>query len=334
MPVRPLRMTCGKTSLMGNEEGASRWQIAGRSVRGASHERSGLPNQDAIHWLPESGSGAAAVLAVADGHGSARYTRSHIGARLAVETSTRVIFDFLDSQSQIANASLTKRTAEEWLPKALARTWLAAVSEHLEAHPLAETDLDAVARKDFAAKPMSAASQSLVYGATIIAAAVTQTFVLYLQLGDGEILTVSRQGEVSQPLPKDYRLFANETTSLCSDDAWRDFRVSFRSNSDEPPALILLATDGYPNSFRHESGFLKVGSDILATIREEGLDKVKDSLEQWLRDSTQAGSGDDVTLGLLYFPGAAAVDNEKQVNGPEAAESSLANHRVIDESDS
>jgi serine/threonine protein phosphatase PrpC len=299
---------------MGNQEGASQWQVAGQSVRGASHERSGRPNQDAIHWLPASGAGDSVVLAVADGHGSARYTRSHIGAQLAVEISTRVIFDFLGSQSQIANASLTKRTAEEWLPKALARNWLAAVSEHLEAHPLGEAELDAVSRKDVAAAPMSNSSQTLVYGATIIAAAVTETFVLFLQLGDGEILTVSRQGEVSQPLPRDYRLFANETTSLCSDDAWRDFRVSFRTNADEPPALILLATDGYPNSFRHESGFLKVGSDILETIRAEGLDIVKNNLEQWLRDSTHAGSGDDVTLGVLYLTEASDVEAEKKVN--------------------
>ena len=53
------------------------------------------------------------------------------------------------------------------------------------------------------------------------------------------------------------------------------------------------------NSFRDEAGFLKVGPDILNTIRAEGLGQVKDNLERWLSDSTRAGSGDDVTLGIL-----------------------------------
>jgi hypothetical protein len=238
------------------------------------------------------------VLAVSDGHGSARYSRSHIGARLAVETATQVISNFLANQLPVKNASLTKRTAEDWLPKAVARAWHDAVAEHQQSDPIAPPEVDALAGKNTADRH-STADSSLAYGATIIAAAVTQSFVLYLQLGDGEILTVSEQGEVSQPLPRDDRLFANETTSLCAEDAWRDFRVSYRSNSDQPPALILLATDGYPNSFRHQSGFLKVGSDILEMIRQDGLDQVKNSLDQWLSDSTQAGSGDDVTLGIL-----------------------------------
>jgi hypothetical protein len=34
-------------------------------------------------------------------------------------------------------------------------------------------------------------------------------------------------------------------------------------------------------------------------IQEHGLAQVKDSLAGWLSDSTRAGSGDDVTLGII-----------------------------------
>jgi serine/threonine protein phosphatase PrpC len=275
---------------MDSEQGAPHWQVVGKSVRGAAHERSGLPNQDAIHWLPAAGCGLAVVLAVADGHGSARYPRSHCGARLAVETATRIIYDFLDSHAAVQNLSLTKRTADEWLPGALVRAWLAAVEDDLHDNPLADEELRALA---------SDAVAGTAYGATMLAAAVSETFVLYLQLGDGDILTVSETGAVLRPLPRDDRLLGNETTSLCSNAAWREFRLSFQPISKAPPALILLTTDGYPNSFRDESGFFKVGSDILEIVRNEGLEKVDANLEGWLRDSTLAGSGDDVTLGLL-----------------------------------
>jgi len=261
---------------------SNQWQVAGQSVRGAVHERNGLPNQDAIHWLPAAGYGSSMVLAVADGHGSARYSRSHLGAGFAVESSVQLVQEFLESQAGAGNLSLIKDATEEWLPRALVRKWVELVGVHLNSDPGGEPEGSVIA-----------------YGATLLVTAVTEQFALYLQLGDGEILTVSESGEVTRPLTKDDRLFGNETTSLCAPDAWRDFRVSFQSFNQSPPALILLSTDGYPNSFRHESGFFKVGSDILNMIRENGLSFIKENLGGWLSDSTNAGSGDDVTLGIL-----------------------------------
>jgi serine/threonine protein phosphatase PrpC len=258
-----------------------------------------MPNQDAICWLPASGAGASVVLAVADGHGSARYFRSHIGASLAVATAAELIQDFLAGQTNAENLSVIKRAAEEWLPGALVRAWLAAVGDHVKENPLSEDELNALQRGHGDAPHPAEQRAAVAYGATVLVAGVADAFVLYLQLGDGEILTVTDRGEVSKPLAKDDRLFANETTSLCTPEAWRDFRVGFQPITGAQPALILLATDGYPNSFRDESGFLKVGSDMLEIIRAEGLGSVKEKLESWLADSTNAGSGDDVTLGIL-----------------------------------
>jgi serine/threonine protein phosphatase PrpC len=260
------------------------WRVVGRSVRGATHERNGLPNQDAIHWLPASGRGLSAVLAVADGHGSPRYSRSHIGAALAVERGAQLVAEFLASQGDVENLSVIKHAAEEWLPRALVRNWSEAVNEHLKKDPLME---------------QPGVESSVAYGATLLIAAVTERFICYLQLGDGDILTVNDRGEVSRPLAKDERLLGNETTSLCAADAWRDFRVNFQPLTQSHPALVLLATDGYPNSFRDDSGFFKVGSDLLQMIREHGLARVEADLAGWLLDSTRAGSGDDVTLGIL-----------------------------------
>jgi serine/threonine protein phosphatase PrpC len=284
---------------MAVDKHTARWRVIGQSVRGATHERAGLPNQDAIHWLPESGLGLPLILAVADGHGSHRSFRSETGARLAVETAAQVISDFLRGQTQTENLSMTKRAAEEWLPTALVRRWLEAVSRHLSAHPLSADELTPPLDVHGTSRQDVPANLPVAYGTTILAVAVAASFILYLQLGDGEILTVSEDGEVTRPLPKDERLFANETTSLCSPDAWRDFRVCFQVVSNTPPALILLSTDGYSNSFHDEQGFLKVGSDILEMIRADGLAMVNDHLESWLTESTYAGSGDDVTLGLI-----------------------------------
>jgi hypothetical protein len=287
------------------EEHPEGWRAAGLSVRGATHARRGLPNQDAIHWSPAAGIGLPLILSVADGHGSTRYFRSGVGARLAVETTVAVVRAFIDGHRHVNNPSMLKHTAEEWLPKRLVRGWREAVAAHICEHPLAAHELDSFENYYGAsARQLTDTDLLRAYGATLLAAAVTPTFVLYLQLGDGNILAVSDAGEVTTPLPPDERLFANETTSLCTEEAWRDFRVGFRPISNTPPALILISTDGYPNSFRDEAAFYKVGSDLLDIIRANGFDRVEEELESWLTESTYAGSGDDVTLGVMCRAGA------------------------------
>ena len=288
------------------------WCIIGESVRGASHERANIPNQDAIQWLPEKGDSLPLILCISDGHGSAKYFRSDVGARLAVDTAVEVIRDFLNGQADITNLSIIKRTAEEKLTQALAHRWREAVSSDIAAHAFTSDEIDLLKGKEATSSPSSNEDMKnkalaevnttfghLAYGATLLCAVVTSNFILYLQLGDGDILTVSEKGDVTRPLTGDERLFANETTSLCSREAWRDFRVGFQVMSGEPPALILLSTDGYANSFRNEAGFLKVGSDLLEMIRTDGLESISENLETWLAEASHVGSGDDVTLGLI-----------------------------------
>ena len=263
--------------------------------------RADLPNQDAIGWLPESGTGLPLVLAVSDGHGSARCFRSDVGARLAVETATQVTQEFLESLPESLNLSAIKRWAEENLPRAIVHRWRDRVADDIFARPLPKADLDRLeANEDVSKRRQVVLDPLLAYGATLLTVLVTESFILYLQLGDGDILTVSEAEDVSRPpLPADERLFANETTSLCSRDAWREFRSHFQVLSGSPPALILVSTDGYANSFRDEAGFLQVGADLLALIRADGLDAVHESLETWLSEASREGSGDDVTLGIL-----------------------------------
>jgi hypothetical protein len=175
------------------------------------------------------------------------------------------------------------------------------VADHVSVHPLTGAELDRLeAQKGISRQRQIILEPIFAYGATLLVVLVVEPFILYLQLGDGDILTVSEAGEVGKaPLPADERLFANETTSLCTRDSWRDFRAHFQVISGSPPALILVSSDGYDNSFRDEAGFLQVGADILEMIRAEGLETVAESMETWLTEASQQGSGDDITLGIL-----------------------------------
>ena len=278
----------------------SSWWVIGRSVRGASHARTGLPNQDAIGWIQIQDADRRLIVAVSDGHGSPKYFRSDVGSRIAIKTALVLGQEFLDGQPDMKNLSAIKRTAEERLPQEMARRWTEAVKSHIEANPLSDEELGELEKADGpTARESIAANPVRAYGATIVIAIVEESFILYLQLGDGDILLVTDTGEVKRPLANDERLFANETTSLGSQNSWPDFRFGFQTIVGDPPALILLSTDGYANSFVNEEAFLKVGKDILEILSSEGIEAVDRSLEGWLTQASSAGSGDDTTLAII-----------------------------------
>jgi serine/threonine protein phosphatase PrpC len=296
---------------MATETGNTGWRVIGSSVRGASHIRTGLPNQDAMGWLQKAGASQSLIVAASDGHGSAKYFRSHVGSRLAIESAISLAQEFLNGQPDLKNLSAIKRTAEERLAQEMSRRWKEAVEAHVESNPITAEELDALektdgitAREAIANKPIHA------YGATILTVLVSESFILYLQLGDGDILLVSNRGDVERPLPKDERLFANETTSLSSESAWSDFRFGFQTLAGSPPALIMLSTDGYANSFVNEEAFTKVGTDLLEMIRADGLDTVDENLDGWLTEASASGSGDDITLAIICRTGALKIPDE------------------------
>lgn len=277
------------------------WRAIGQSVRGASHVRSGLPNQDAIHWQPQSGDGPPLIVAVSDGHGSPKSFRSEVGSQFAVEQAVAIIQELVSGQPASLNLSVVKRAAEERLPQEIVRRWQEAVDAHLRAHPFKPEELDALETKQGgAARDTVVNNPHLAYGATILGILVTETYILYLQLGDGDILAVMPDSTITRPVPGDERLFANQTTSLCSHDAWRDVRLRFQTLYGVLPALILISSDGYANSFVNDDEFLKVGVDILDILKTDGVAPVERNLPDWLNDATKAGSGDDITLAIVY----------------------------------
>jgi hypothetical protein len=78
--------------------------------------------------------------------------------------------------------------------------------------------------------------------------------------------------------------------------------VYFQPLAGAPPALILAATDGYANAYRDDASFQQVARDYWALLREGGDAAVKPHLENWLREASQQGSGDDITVGLIWRP--------------------------------
>ncbi len=54
-----------------------------------------------------------------------------------------------------------------------------------------------LARLDAPFRPKLAANPRLAYGSTVASTLITGTFILYMQLGDGDIVTVNADGVVA-----------------------------------------------------------------------------------------------------------------------------------------
>jgi hypothetical protein len=302
-----------------------RWKAASASVRGAAHQRSGLPNQDAAMGLVSRKPGQVilAIAAVSDGHGSARHFRSQVGSSHAVNVAAGLLEEFLMHYSDPTAPPANEQLQE--LQKKLVASWRASIEADYQGNPFTAEEITALIETDGEeGRRVIEADPAIAYGATLLAAGTVGNSVLYLQLGDGDILTVAPQGVTSRPLPEDERLIANQTTSLCMPEAWKDFRALWSAPA-QIPMLVLLSTDGYINSFRSERDFLQIGADYLQLLRQQGIDAVAQDLPNILSQASQEGSGDDISVALLLSDSVIGEEAKKQVPGvaPKSVKSEM-----------
>lgn len=308
------------------------WRMFGATVRGADHAREGRANQDAIKWLPSNGLGPPLILAVSDGLGHHRHPRSQIGSEFAVSTAAELLNDIVRNSIELSNPEIRKKLVK-LLPTVIVGGWSERVRQHLDSNPFDEgLSLD---EPGFIPTRVDVLEQPLIaYGATLLAVLLVDSSIAYVQLGDGDIITVNARGEVERPLEIDTTRALNQPAALCLPDAAAHCQVVVHSFDDRErdswPVMILLSTDGYSNSFESDEEFRKVGSDLCGYIADRGVDYVKDNLEGWLQATSERGSGDDVTLGVLYAADIAAAASDMEASKPEPSSEQLSAQTTVE----
>lgn len=280
------------------------WRLMLETVRGASHELKKMPNQDYGDFYQPNENSLPIILAISDGHGSAKSFRSDRGSRFAVETAMELLKGLVDQESDRENISAVKDYINDKLPQRIVSTWKKKVDEDLKNQDFTSEELENLEKEEGTRVRQSFENHKeerkyVVYGATLLAVLVTEDYNLYLQLGDGDILTVERNTTI-RAIDKGENLIANETYSLCMKDSGKYIEKRFRTYTKESKRpMIIVCTDGYANSFNSEDKFIKIGKDYLDMIRQEGFDEVAEQLKGFLEQTSQAGSGDDITFGLI-----------------------------------
>ncbi|MCF3123207.1 protein phosphatase 2C domain-containing protein [Streptomyces arenae] len=273
------------------ERAVVHWILLSGAVKGVAKKYS----QDRGAALPVAG-GRAAVLAVADGHGSAAHFRSDLGARWAVEEFTACARAFADEAVRVGEDAAgwpALRAEARRLPQQVGHRWheRALVHEYNSPSHGARSPR-AAARTRPPEQP--GVPDLAAYGSTLIGAVLTEHMLFCWQLGDGDVVLVDAGGTPHTPLSTGPDM-GDETDSLCEPEPWRKMRSHWQPFTGGAPPCVLLSTDGLSKSFADDQGFLDFATGLGERAAQQGVAAVQDQLPDWLGRAAKF-SGDDTTL--------------------------------------
>jgi len=267
------------------------WQLLGISQRGRVHAHEGTHREDAMA-LMEGAHGF--VLAAADGAGSSRWSRV---------ASTLVCRHVVHAAETLVRHGVPSGDAAHRLRDALSRA-VCGASDELQR----------------AASTAGGASRDV--RTTVLAVIVVDGWLAALQVGDGAIVTVARDGQVARLGTGDAGHYSGEVVAFVPEvdaDAIAArivVRPIARSPDDHPEAILLL-TDGIEDPFypveRRGTEIARQLYHGVATPAEGfraqavhgpivGSAEAQQRLRQWI-DFERRGENDDRTLvGAFRLP--------------------------------
>lgn len=259
------------------------FEVAYSSVKGNLHTLRELPNQDAIDVKTL---GDILVVSIADGHGSRTCFRSDTGSKMAVEVANVLVTDKLLKNNHDIDGI---ESGSKELCKEVCALWSKTVLKHLGKNAFTDEEVENLndsKRRDLGRNAL------LAYGTTLMTVILSSNKIVVMNIGDGELLVKFKEKDDVKVLNQSKRI-GNETESLALPYAHRYYTINTYDSSDV--VAILAATDGYPNSFKQEKGYMKVIDDLLNIKKDHGIKAIQDNLENWLADTSKNGSGDDIT---------------------------------------
>lgn len=252
-------------------------EMYGIRCQGSSHVRDN--NKSCQDYVKVKANKKLTIMALADGHGSSAYDLSEFGSKLAVETAIdelRKIYTINRKSKYYLFSSLKND-----FPKKIVREWKARVEKD-------------IVKRDSSFDLTDKNSLYKRYGTTLMFSMITKEEIFVGQIGDGNILIIDNNGNIEVPIPAANELIANETYSMTSPDVVRLWRIYKKSLTED--SFIMMSSDGLYNSFESDEEFYKFAKSLYKNINEFGFDKAISSLPEWVKDTSENGSGDDITI--------------------------------------
>ena len=259
------------------------------SVMGASHEKTNLVCQDSSAFKVGD---HYAIAVVADGHGSKKHFRSHLGSKFAVEATIEAIDRFYEDREALeANLPANHKLIIKNIEKQIISNWNKKVEKHLAENPVTDEEKSKFTPEEFEAIPPES-----YYGSTLVAGISGDNYTFGVQIGDGSLVALFEDGRAVMPMEYNESAPANVTASVCNSNAASLFSSFYAPNRK----LIALygSTDGLYTSFGSEHDFLDYHTIITSQL--VNLETFKTVIKNNLSKRSHFGTEDDISLACIY----------------------------------
>ena len=292
------------------------------SCQGESHIATNKVCQDASYSATDT---TMSIAIVCDGHGGARYFRSDVGAKFAVDATKECVDEFVseidkgifvgksftqkksvssEAQSNILSKDTTTDKALRQLFSSIIFKWREKIVRHALETPLTieeESSIESKFKEDF----IKGVGVEKTYGCTLMCFVYTEQFWFAFHIGDGKCIAFNEDGSWHEPIPWDEKCFLNKTTSLCDSSAIDEFRYCYCGDGTFPLA-VFLGSDGIDDSFGETKNMVNFYIQVLKLINKEGHDNALANIKDTLPQLSKIGSKDDMSLSCIYDDGALA----------------------------
>jgi serine/threonine protein phosphatase PrpC len=289
------------------------WQSFAVTETGISHSKHGKGCEDFSQNYDHK---AVSAAVVSDGHGDDNCFRSAKGAERAAKCALAGLMrfaeinrpkfkPFIGTPKPPDRAEFKPPDRAEFekslrdLIKHIVASWQVNIEEDYTAHPFTQEEL-AKADEKHRKKYGTGKDRNKAYGATLIAAAVTEHYWFGIHIGDGRLTALYADGTFDQPVPWDERCYLNVTTSICDDDSADTARCWFSYHADkDPPAAVFLCSDGVDDNYPvdgNEQHLFRLYRTIALTFAEDGFDSTCGQLQDLANSFAVKGKGDDTSI--------------------------------------
>ncbi|MBO4494158.1 MAG: protein phosphatase 2C domain-containing protein [Ruminococcus sp.] len=259
------------------------------SVMGASHEKTNLVCQDSSAFKIGD---HYALAVVADGHGSKKHFRSHLGSKFAVEATIEAIDRFYEEREALeASLPVNHKLIIRNIEKQIISNWNVKVDKHLSENPVTDKE-----KENFTEEEFEAILPESYYGTTLVAAVSGDNYTFGLQIGDGSLVALFEDAKAVMPMEYNESAPANVTASMCNSNAASLFSSFYAPNKK----LIALygSTDGLYTSFGSEYDFLDYHTIITSQL--VNIESFKTVIKNNLEKRSHFGTEDDISLACIY----------------------------------
>lgn len=239
------------------------------------------------------------IAVVSDGHGDGSCFRSQVGSRLAVEAAVENLYAFARNIRQEGwENRLFQEKERERLMRQLIRSivggWNIRIRQDLKAYPITEEEF--AESGDYTQAYRNGQELAHIYGCTLIAALVTDRYLVVLHQGDGRCVVIHQGGNVDQPVPWDDLCVGNITTSMCHEDTVTRCRYYVADLKKDPILACFAASDGIEDNLADLEAVNVFFCNVASIYAQDGEEETVKTLRDYMPQMSRAGNGDDTSI--------------------------------------